>query len=158
MPHINDVSDKCVALFWSKVNKDAGNGCWEWLAHYRSFGYGGFQVKRKPVLAHRLAWVMQNGNIPKTLLVLHKCDNRRYVNPDHLFLGSHKDNAVDRNNKGRQASHVGELNGRSKLTVSHVIVIRAYSHIVRNVDMSRLLDVTKTTIGNVINRKLWGHI
>ena len=86
--------------FWKKVNKKAGNSCWEWTA-CKAGGYGQIYVRGKLVYAHRLSWVWANGKIPKGLFVLHKCDNRVCVNPDHLFLGTNKDNMQDCVRKGR---------------------------------------------------------
>lgn len=82
--------------FWAKVRR--GDGCWEWQAAIRSgSGYGVFQLgvgKQAP--AHRVAWTLTRGEIPEGLWVLHHCDNRRCVNPDHLYLGTAKDNCRDR--------------------------------------------------------------
>ena len=85
----------------SKVNIHGPNGCWEWQACTRPDGYGHYRYKYKNWLAHRFSWTLTNGEILEELCVLHKCDNRKCVNPNHLFLGTYKDNAVDRENKGR---------------------------------------------------------
>lgn len=98
------VSPPRIALslrFWSKVDKSGE--CWTWTAALRgSNGYGQFWDDG-PVFAHRFSWVMAVGPIPSGMLVLHKCDNPRCVRPEHLFLGTHLDNARDRNAKGRQS-------------------------------------------------------
>ena len=90
--------------FWAKVEKT--DACWEWQSRIApATGYGNFAIwkqgRRTTWLAHRLAWFLTNGAIPKGLCVLHKCDNRRCVRPDHLFLGTAADNVHDCIAKGR---------------------------------------------------------
>ena len=90
--------------FWDKVKKT--DSCWIWKASYRGNGYGGFRWNGKMVSASRASWIIKNGEIPRGegyhgLCVLHRCDNRRCVRPDHLFLGTNKDNVLDCWRKGR---------------------------------------------------------
>lgn len=91
--------------FWSKVGR-AESGCWEWQwSVFKQTGYGQFALDSKtPVNAHRMSWELVNGTVPSGLFVLHKCDNRKCVNPEHLFLGNQQDNMEDMAKKGR---HVG---------------------------------------------------
>jgi hypothetical protein len=96
---------KISARFWRKVQK-SDEGCWIWLSSLNSKGYGRFRDpleprKSKRVFAHRYSWQQTNGSIPDGMLVLHTCDNPKCVRPDHLFLGTHKDNAIDKMIKGR---------------------------------------------------------
>lgn len=96
--------------FWDKVIK--GPECWEWEASRSKAGYGQLQVRSispRPLLAHRVSWILANGEIPNGLFVLHKCDNPACVRPSHLFLGTQRDNNTDRQRKGRTAS--GDCNG-----------------------------------------------
>lgn len=92
--------------FWSKVNKTST--CWEWSASC-SNGYGSCSFQGKPWRAHRLSYTLTYGEIPSGMLVCHKCDNPACVNPEHLFLGSHKDNFQDMVAKGRQPKLVSYL-------------------------------------------------
>lgn len=107
------------ALFWSKVDKTSG--CWNWTAYVGTHGYGviGTMLKgeNRTYHTHRVSWEWHNGPIPAGVSVLHRCDNRKCVNPSHLFLGTHRDNMQDMTAKGR---HVGNR----KLTEAQVINIR----------------------------------
>lgn len=100
--------------FWEKVDKQTESGCWEWRSAIRGNGYGAFFTHlidegRKCHGAHRYSWVMANGPIPDGLWVLHKCDNRICVNPDHLFLGDRVDNMRDAAKKQRVCT-IGKSN------------------------------------------------
>lgn len=96
--------------FWKYVNKSTD--CWEWTGNKsrKIHGYGTLQINKRPIGAHRLSWEIHYGKIPISLCVLHRCDNSICVNPKHLFLGTHRENAIDRTRKGRSA--VGKKHGR----------------------------------------------
>lgn len=80
------------------------NGCWEWIKSKDGYGYGLIRINKKTILAHRFsAKYLANQNIDN-LHVCHHCDNPSCVNPNHLFVGTHKDNMDDMNRKGRNPS------------------------------------------------------
>lgn len=79
------------------------SGCWLWTGKTYLNGYGSMKINYKPRLAHRVAWEIFKGEIPTGLCVLHRCDIKCCVNPNHLFLGTHWDNQHDRILKSRPA-------------------------------------------------------
>lgn len=88
--------------FWSKV--DNSGDCWEWRGRLAWNGYGMFSPMGRggrAVRAHRLAYELTKGAIPSGLCVLHSCDNRACVRPDHLSVGTARENAHDRVVRGR---------------------------------------------------------
>lgn len=112
--------DKIKERFIKKTGNKLENGCIEWKACVLGNGYGRFQVGGKCKLAHRVAYGLFKGKIPEGQNVLHKCDNRKCVNVDHLFLGTAKDNAVDRKEKNRGFKPNGLNNPNIKLSLQEV--------------------------------------
>lgn len=138
--------------FWSKVAK-LENGCWEWAR-----------------AAHRIAWELIYGPIPPGndhhgTCVLHRCDNRACVNPDHLRLGTQQDNIADMKRKGRASRIIrpvknrarGERSGSAKLTYVQVEEIRErYSGgNVRQKDLATEYGVSQTLISAIVRREIW---
>lgn len=87
--------------------RPSANGCIEWAGvtlksnGRESHRYGRFTKDGKKVLAHRYAYELAHGEIPSGMCVLHRCDNTKCCNPDHLFVGTHQDNMADMKSKGR---------------------------------------------------------
>ena len=144
--------------FWSKVKKT--NTCWLWQATVFTNGYGSFRVTSKnKSVAHRVSWILSHGDIPDGLNVLHKCDVRLCVNPQHLFLGTQLENIADMIRKGRKRLPVqarGMKSTKAKLTDQDVYAIRASSDTIRA--LARQYGVAPNTIDAVKSRRSWSHI
>ncbi len=142
--------------FWSRVRRT--KGCWIWLGpkHKRHGGYGKMNYKSKTWSAHRLSWFLSFGEIPDGLHVLHKCDKRYCVNPDHLFLGTPADNIKDMIAKGRKARQGLPKSNSAKLTWSAVRNIRKdQQRGMTTKDLASKYKVSKTCILDVVNKKSW---
>jgi hypothetical protein len=145
--------------FESKVHKTSY--CWMWTGAKSSTGYGsiGSGRRRDPVLhAHRVSWAMYRGAIPKGMYVLHCCDNRLCVNPEHLFLGTHATNMKDMREKGRQSR--GASRPLAKLTEKQVQEIRQRYNQggCTQREMAIEYGMGQAEISDIITRKKWKHV
>jgi len=122
---IGVIATKAAERFWRKVNSTGGeNACWPWTGAKDSCGYGGVSINYKNHGAHRLAFALSLGEIPKGLCVLHRCDNPSCCNPAHLFLGTHYENIMDKMKKGRGSRPLRRGQFIRKLTDEDVREIR----------------------------------
>lgn len=150
-------SDTC--RFWSKVDKTPGLGpnrdCWEWVGggnlNTTNKKYFQFSIKNKLILVYRVSWLLANNQEPpENLMVCHHCDNRKCVRPNHLFLGTQKDNIHDMIKKGRHFSKLSKLN---------VVVIRKLNAIDSKkytiAYLATVFKVNRKTISKVVNNKTW---
>lgn len=131
-------------------------GCWEWIAGLTLSGYGAFKAAQMQMRAHRYAYTLYVGEIPKGLLVRHKCDNPKCVNPDHLELGTAKDNTDDMILRGRRNDPVGERAGSAVLTAEQVISI--FNDPRTQVAIAKDYGVGQRAIGKIKRRERWKHI
>lgn len=135
---------------WGTIKNKVPEECWLWEGVLNSAGYGVIRIGNKGKLAHRIAYNLAFGLIPKGMLVLHRCDIRNCVNPDHLFIGTQSDNRIDCINKGR--------GGQQKLTREDVIKIRRMKGVFTPTAISRMFNVTPPTIANLLARRIWKHV
>ncbi|RON52897.1 hypothetical protein BK666_02000 [Pseudomonas frederiksbergensis] len=121
--------------------------------------YGGLKVGRTMLYAHRLSYELSKGPIPEEMLVMHTCDRPACVNPDHLVLGTQKDNMDDMYAKGRNTPTQGEINGKAKLTSEQVEAIRMrfvpYCRINGGGAIGREFGVTAQAISSIIRGESW---
>lgn len=137
-----------------------GEGCWNWTSAIGSRGYGIFWhgAARRSVMAHRFALELAIGReIPSDQVVMHSCDNPKCVNPEHLSLGSIRDNAIDARDKGRLA--VGEKNGGGKkLTADQVRGIRARMAETSGQQEAIRHGVSRYVVNAIRRGDIWKHV
>lgn len=142
--------------FDARYIPEPNSGCWIWTAALDSKGYGLAWLFRRCLKAHRLSWVMHNRPLKEGEYVLHKCDNRSCVNPDHLFVGSLADNARDCRDKGRSAIRRGIACNTAKLTPEKVLEIRRSP--LNSCQLARKFGVRHSSIWNIRHGRSWKHL
>ena len=147
--------------FWEKVDVCGDDECWNWKGCKTCSGYGAIGINYKVIRAHRYSWELHNGKLPDELDVLHHCDNPACVNPKHLWLGTQKDNNLDRDKKGRgnNGNQKGINNPHSKLKDSDVIIIRKLFVIgLTRKLIAEISGVNRKSVESIVSRKSWKHI
>ena len=129
------------------------NGCWEFTGGHDSWGYGAIYHEGRQLGAHKASWIAHKGEVGNSH-VLHTCDNRSCINPDHLYLGSHQDNMKDRDLRGRQFS------GLTRLSEEEVREIKNFLGTTSRTleDIGRQFNVTKHTIFDIKRERTWSHV
>ncbi len=163
---IPPLTAKDISRFWDKVDRGGPEQCWPWRS-YRSSGYGRFWLLGWMPRAHRIAWVLSHGRIPNGLRVCHHCDNPPGCNPAHPFLGTDRDNVLDRVHKGRPGgggakgnSARGERHGRAKLTEGQVRAIRRRRNAegVSSRKLASHYGVSRGAIYHIVSGRNWKHL
>ena len=147
--------------FWSYVDKPPiDDACWEWNALLNSSGYGKISWLGQHSAGHRVSWMIHYGEIPADMFVCHTCDNRKCVNPSHLFLGTPADNLRDMVEKDRSLH--GERHPRAKLTDDAVRDI--CENYVRNSPdrglkhFAQKYGVSVATVSHVLQGRVWARV
>lgn len=147
------------ARFWAKVDKcgpkqaHMDSRCWQWTAAGKH--YGVFYFERKDWSAHRFSFLLSNGYLPE--MVLHTCDNKKFVNPEHLYAGDRWQNAKDASERNRLP--IGPANCQTKLTEAQVIEIRRRVASGESMlSVSRDFPVSYPAIRQIIRGVAWKHV
>jgi hypothetical protein len=164
--------------FWSGIDKNGPvpthmsqlGHCWLWVRGKYAQGYGclyWYPAAKNRMKAHRASWIIHFGQPPVGLRVLHRCDNKSCVNPDHLFVGTQKDNMHDCMKKGRfhfpinliRHKQCGARCPNAKLTDSIVVQMRRErSNGHTYAEIAPKYGVTKECVSLVCRRLTWGHV
>lgn len=148
-----------IERFEAMFAKGDDDECWEWTGAIKSNGYGVIgKGGRKDGVdhAHRVAYRIYNGQIPVGFDVCHTCDNRKCVNPRHLYVGTRKDNMQDCVRRGRTNKPAGEKCQNAKLTVSYVIAIRSSSE--TNKSLAKKYGVSVSAVRYARKSITWKHV
>jgi HNH endonuclease len=138
------------------------NNCWLCQKNLNNEGYGQIKISGKRFLLHRISYAVFKGDFDDNLDVLHRCDIKNCINPEHLFLGTQANNMADRDAKGRQAK--GEKNGRyspvAKLTDIQIKEIRHLKAETRlsQKEIAQIFHVSRPLISCILRGKRWKHV
>ena len=135
------------------------NGCWEWQRYRMPCGYGRIRHGGRMELTHRLSYLAFNGDIPDGLVVRHKCDNKCCVNPEHLTLGTQKDNVKDAIDRGQfvyRENPKGAKHHMAKLNEKQVMEV--YNSTQTQSSLAETYGVSRQLISAIKRGKLWQHV
>lgn len=143
---------------------EPNSGCWIWMRGLTGTGYGSFRCgslsdgTRRTVTASRYICDVVHGAIPDGMQALHKCDNKMCVNPDHIYIGTRSQNAIDAFDRGKKIPHrlLGTNHPRAKLSDEDVRTIRRSSE--KSTALASKFGLSKTQIGSIKKRKSWAHV
>lgn len=146
-----------IIRFLSNTTFPSVDGCIIWGGAVGSHGrYGSVRAMGKSWLAHRLAWTLFRGEIPKGMFVLHRCDVGLCVNCDHLFLGTQRDNVLDMEGKQRSVHPHGEQSGACKLSIEKAReAIQCHRDGETQTSIAGRFNVTVGAICHIINGRSW---
>lgn len=145
-----------VGDFWSRVYVGESDTCWNWAGAKTNSGYGVYAPMPGVLLrSHRVAYALHNEGIDDDLLVCHTCDNPSCCNPQHLFIGTPKDNMTDMISKGRKVVLRGENNPMSKL--SDVQVREIFQDPRTNTQIANEYGISSSLASLIRRRKIWAE-
>lgn len=134
------------AKFYARIMPELNSGCWIWTGAIGKLGYGNLEHEHKCYAAHRLSYEIHHGPIPDGLYVLHKCDMRYCVNPDHLKAGTQVENSAD-----AAARHRNPRSGKvSDRDVREIFSLKLNAmHLGFKGYLADKYNVSPTTIGDI---------
>lgn len=136
---------------------EPNTGCWLWMGVLDRGGYAKVSASHRTERASRMSWEVANGPIPDGLFACHRCDNRACVNPDHLFLGTHRDNMRDMASKGRSAR--GERNVGAKLCEKDISEIHEMFRAgATTSDVAKRFGVRQESANKIARGVTWSHV
>lgn len=145
-------------MLMARIAVDPNSNCWIWTGSTKSgtkphaLTYGRVHWRNRGYPAHRLSWITFNGPIPRGLCVCHRCDRPLCINPDHLFLGTYADNALDMYEKGRHPH--GDKHGQTKIAdkdIPRLLEMRDAG--VTLATIAATCDVTLSQVHNIVTDK-----
>ncbi len=161
----NIEADELREFIRSNISTDNGTGCWEWARHINTSGYGGcagskWHRKYNKSMAHQLSIIAFKELYNASLLVLHKCNNRKCSTPDHLYLGTHRDNKRDSIIKGtaKIPDNKGTRCGTCKLSEREVLEIRDLEGYLTQQQIAEIYNVSRPHIGDILLRQRWAWL
>lgn len=159
------LSQEQINHYWDGVSKLGPDECWNWDRGLNGKGpitcYGVIWFDGKKHKTHRLSMLLSRGPFDENLMVCHKCDNPRCCNPNHLFIGTAKDNSQDCKSKGRMNRELGSQRYNAKLTEEAVAEIKAQAPFRKygwGRAMAKKYGVAPTAINNIVRGRRWRQI
>lgn len=161
MKKLSEIRSMSLLERLSYNSKMLKNGCIVWTGYVEKTGYATMRFKGNRIKVHRASWIAHNGDIPDGLLILHKCDNRKCINPDHLFIGTQQDNMDDMKTKGRD-NRVGVKGSKNHNTnIDEVDVKMIRQRFIDGESRKTLMcdyQLGKTTLQSILSNKSWKHV
>jgi len=150
----NDYTQEDIDRFWEKVNKT--ESCWLWTGGKSTQGYGVFRYHGPYIYSHRFSYLLKDKEYDQSLCVLHSCDKPSCVNPDHLFLGTQKENMQDKLNKNRQAKGLSISGVLTEEDALSIIDLYKQGNTQRYI--SSLFNINQSQVSKIVSGSRWGHL
>jgi hypothetical protein len=140
----------------ARLRVDLATGCWLWTASLTRDGYGKAWWG-KSIRAHRLVWMLLRGPIDDEKKLLHRCDRPACCNPDHLFVGTQRENVEDMDRKGRRKPVHGGAHWNARLTADKARIIRERYAAggVTQAQLGAILGVSEAAVSDVLRGRTW---